>query len=141
MAKHVPFRLITPTAVVFDGEAELVIVTGTEGEVGILPAHAPFLTALKPGVLRANLAGEGGAASRLELATSGGFLLALPGRIVVLVDQALAPEKVDGALAKSELDEAMERQKSAGGDRAVFAREQERIDFANAKLTLAGQRL
>lgn len=137
MAKRVPFRLITPTSVVFDGEAELVIVTGTEGEVGILAAHAPYLTALKPGVLRANLI-EGGAARRLELATSGGFLLALPDRIVVLVDQALASAQVDGVLAKTELEEAKERQKGAGGDRAVFASEQERIDFANAKLALAG---
>jgi F-type H+-transporting ATPase subunit epsilon len=139
MAKHVPFKLITPASVAFDGEAELVIVTGTEGEVGILPSHAPYLTALKPGVLRANIVGEGGGTKRLELATSGGFLQALPDRIVVLVDQAIAADKIDSAAAKTELDEASERQKSAGSDQAVYAREQERIDFANAKLALVAR--
>ena len=55
MANTVPFKLITPTQVVFEGDAELVIAVTTEGEEGILPKHAPFLAALKPGVLRANV--------------------------------------------------------------------------------------
>ncbi len=83
MAKTVPFRLITPTAVAFDGEAELVIAVGTEGEEGILASHAPFLTALRPGVLRANVA-DGDAIKRLEFATSEGFLQALPDRVTIL---------------------------------------------------------
>ena len=63
MANAIPFTLITPLSVKFDGEAELVIAVGTEGEVGILPSHAPYLTALRPGVLRANVV-ENGAARR-----------------------------------------------------------------------------
>ena len=55
MANTVPFILITPTAVAYEGDAELVIAVGTEGEEGILPSHAPFLTALRPGILRANV--------------------------------------------------------------------------------------
>lgn len=137
MAKTIPFKLITPSAVAFDGEAELVIVTGTEGEVGILASHAPYLTALRPGVLRANIVADG-QHKRLELATSGGFLQALPDRIVVLVDQALSDDKVNVATTKAELEEATTRQKSAGNDTIAFAREQERIDFATAKLALAG---
>jgi F-type H+-transporting ATPase subunit epsilon len=54
--KTIPFRLITPVAVAFEGDAELVIAVGTEGEEGILPSHAPFLTALRPGILRAIVA-------------------------------------------------------------------------------------
>ncbi len=78
----VPFKLITPIAVRFDGEAELVIATGTEGETGILPQHAPYLTTVRPGVLRANVV-EGGATKRLELATGEGFLQVLPDRITL----------------------------------------------------------
>ena len=74
----------------------------TEGEEGILPKHAPFLTALKPGVLRANVV-EDGAASRLELATSEGFMQALPDRVTVLVDDALRFEDVDVAKTREEL--------------------------------------
>ena len=72
MATTIAFKLITPRAVKFDGEAELVIAVGTEGEEGVLPKHAPFLTALRPGVLRANVR-EGNESKRLELATSSGF--------------------------------------------------------------------
>ena len=132
----VPFKLITPTKVIFDGDAELVIAVTTEGEEGILAHHAPFLSALKPGVLRANIV-ESGGAKRLELATSEGFMQALPDRVTVLVDDALAFEEVDVAGARSELAEAMERQKAAT-EPHVFAREQAIIDFANAKLRLTG---
>ena len=128
--------------VVFQGDAELVIAVTTEGEEGILPQHAPFLAALKPGILRANVRrdGEGGSGSRLELATSEGFMQALPDRVVVLVDEALRFEEIVVADARRELDEATERQKAAGGDATAYAREQAIVDFANAKLRLTGHR-
>ena len=132
----IPFKLITPTKVMFDGDADLVIATTTEGEEGILANHAPFLSALKPGVLRANII-ENGAAKRLELATAEGFMQALPDRVTVLVDEALAFEDIDVAAARTELAEATERQKAAA-EPHVFAREQAIIDFANAKLRLTG---
>jgi hypothetical protein len=80
VANAIPFQLITPLSVKFDGYAELVIAVGTEGEVGILPSHAPYLTALRPGVLRANVQGAAGPTERLELACGEGFLQALPRR-------------------------------------------------------------
>ena len=135
MASTIPFKLITPTKVIFDGAAELVIAVTTEGEEGILPSHAPFLSALKPGVLRANVQAEG-KSERLELATGEGFMQALPDRLTVLVDQALRFDDVDVAAARDERDRALERQKTASGEQ--FAREQAVVDFANAKLRLTG---
>jgi F-type H+-transporting ATPase subunit epsilon len=144
VASTVPFKLVTPTQVVFEGDAELVIAVTTEGEEGILPRHAPFLAALKPGVLRANVLRQAqekdGASSRLELATSEGFMQALPDRVTVLVDEALRFEEVVVAETRQELAEATERQKVAGGDSALYAREQAIIEFANAKLRLTGHR-
>ena len=131
----VPFKLITPTKLAFQGDAELVIAVTTEGEEGILPKHAPFLAALKPGLLRANVVTDG-TPSRLELATSEGFMQALPDRITVLVDEAVTFEEVDVAKTRQELAEATERQKAAGSDLAAHAREQASIDFASAKLRL-----
>ncbi len=136
MASTLPFKLVTPTQIVFQGDAELVIAVTTEGEEGILPRHAPFLAALKPGVLRANL----GTASRLELATSDGFTQALPDGVTILVDEAVRFEEVDVAEAREELQAATERQKAAGDDRELYAREQAAIEFANAKLRLTGHR-
>lgn len=135
-AATIPFKLITPTKVVFEGDAELVIAVTTEGEEGILAHHAPFLSALKPGLLRANIL-EDSAQRRLELATSEGFMQALPDGVTVLVDEALAFEDVDVAAAREELAAATERQKAAS-DPHVYAREQAIIDFANAKLRLTG---
>ena len=137
MANAIPFQLITPLSVKFDGEAELVIAVGTEGEVGILPSHAPFLTALRPGVLRANVR-ENGAAHRLELACSEGFLQALPGKITILADAALERDEIDIAQARADLQAAEEEQRTAGGDLPAVRRAQAKIDFATARLAVAG---
>jgi F-type H+-transporting ATPase subunit epsilon len=139
MASALPFKLVTPTRIVFEGDAELVIAVTTEGEEGILPRHAPFLAALKPGVLRANVLVDG-AVSRLELATSDGFMQALPDGVTILVDEAVAFEEIDVAEAREELQAATERQKAAGDDREIYAREQAAIEFAGAKLRLTGHR-
>lgn len=139
MAKTIPFKLITPERIAFDGEAELVIAVGTEGEEGILPSHAPFLTALRPGVLRANVL-KGETSTRLFFATSQGFLQALPDRLTVLVDEALTAEQIDTEKAQSELQAATERQKTLAPQTTEYAREQTIIDFANARLTLTGSR-
>ena len=122
MASTIPFKLITPTKVAFEGEAELVIAVTTEGEEGILPHHAPFLAALKPGVLRANVVADG-KTERLELATSEGFMQALPDRLTILVDEALRFDDIDVAATREELASAT--------DPAA-------IEFANAKLRLVG---
>jgi len=137
VANTIPFTLVTPVAVKFEGQAELVIVVTTEGEEGFLPSHAPFLAALKAGVLRANVV-ESGTTRRLELATSEGFVQALPDKVTVLADAAFAPDEVDIAKTRSDLSTAQEAQKAAGSDAKVIAREQSKIDFAIAKLKVAG---
>jgi F-type H+-transporting ATPase subunit epsilon len=135
VANTIPFTLITPVAVKFDGEAELVIVVTTEGEEGFLPSHAPFLAALKPGVLRANVV-ENGATRRLELATSEGFVQALPDKVTVLADAAFAENEIDIAQTRADLAAAQDAQKAAGSDMAAVAREQAKVDLATAKLKI-----
>lgn len=137
MATTIPFTLITPLAVKFEGEAELVIVVTTEGEEGFLPSHAPFLAALKAGILRANVI-ENGTARRLELATSEGFVQALPDKIIVLADAAFEQADVDIAKTRDELAAAREAHRAAGSDAALSAREQAKIDFALAKIQVSG---
>ena len=136
MANAVAFTLITPRAVKFDGEAELVIAVGTEGEVGVLPKHAPYLTALRPGVLRANVR-DGAETRRLELACGEGFLQALPDKITVLSDAGLEQDEIDIADARSDLAAAQEEQRAAGSDLEAWRRAQTKIDFANARLAVA----
>ena len=137
MAKTFAFKLVTPQQVAYEGDAELVIGVGTEGEEGILASHAPFLTALRPGILRANVV-EAGQPKRLEFATSEGFMQALPDRVTVLVDAAVTRERVDVAKSRDELSQALERRKALTPQTAEYEREQAIVDFANAKLSLAG---
>jgi F-type H+-transporting ATPase subunit epsilon len=137
MANTIPFQLITPTQIAFAGDAELVIAVGTEGEEGILPSHAPFLTALRPGVLRANVV-EGGTSKRIEFATGEGFMQALPDRLTVLVDTALSRDEIDITEARKELDAANEQLRTLAPQSVEAARERAKVDFATAKLTLAG---
>jgi F-type H+-transporting ATPase subunit epsilon len=138
MANAIQFQLITPLSVKFDGEAELVIAVGTEGEVGILPSHAPYLTALRPGVLRANVREGAEGTHRLELALSEGFMQALPGKVTILADAALDRDEIDIAQARADLAAAQGEQKAAGGDVYAQRRALTKIDFANARLTVAG---
>jgi F-type H+-transporting ATPase subunit epsilon len=139
LANAIPFQLITPLSVKFDGEAELVIAVGTEGEVGILPSHAPYLTALRPGVLRANVRdGAGDATRRLELACSEGFMQALPGKVTILADAALDRDEIDITQARADLAVAQEAHRGAGADVAVVRAAQAKIDFAAARLRVAG---
>jgi F-type H+-transporting ATPase subunit epsilon len=135
--KTIPFRLVTPVAIAFEGDAELVIAVGTEGEEGILPSHAPFLTALRPGILRANVV-VNGESKRLEFATSEGFLQALPDRVTVIVDAALTRDAIDLDAARADLEAATERRNQQQPQTAEYAREQAIVDFANARLALAG---
>ena len=137
MANTIPFQLITPTDVAYAGEAELVIAVGTEGEEGILPSHAPFLTALRPGVLRANVV-ENGASKRVEFATGEGFMQALPDRVTVLVDRALRRDEVDAEAARKDLEAANERLRALAPQSPEAARERAKADFATARLALAG---
>ena len=88
-------------------------------------------------MLRANVV-ENGATRRLELATSEGFVQALPDKITVLADAAFAQNEIQIADARAELAAAQEAQKAAGSDAAAVAREQANIDFALAKLKVAG---
>ncbi len=136
-ANAIPFTLISPRSIVFEGDAELVIAVGTEGEVGILPSHAPYLTALRPGVLRANVR-DGSGIMRLELATGEGFLQALPDKITVLADAALDADDIDVPQTREELAAATQEQQAAGSDLDAWKRAQSKIDFANAKLKVVG---
>lgn len=137
MAQRLAFKLVTPAEVVFDGESELVIVVTTEGEEGILAHHAPFLAALRPGVLRADVLRDG-QASRLELATDEGVMQALPDGVTVLVDEARSFDQVDVAAVRERLAAALDRQKGQTTDSEAWGREQRVVDYANAQLRLTG---
>lgn len=83
-------RVITATTTIFDGEADMVLAPGSEGELGILPRHAPLLTTLDIGELRVrrNSVDEG-------IFVGGGFLEVNANVVTVLADDAERSVDID----------------------------------------------
>jgi len=75
--------IVTAERVVYSDEADVVVAPGIDGQLGILPHHAPLMTTLQPGELRVRKGGE-----EFSLAISGGFLEVRPDRVIILADAA-----------------------------------------------------
>jgi len=96
MADLVRFEIITGERVVYAADVESVTLPGVEGELTVLPRHAPLLTMLKPGELVVRRGGE-----EVTMAVSGGFLEVMPDKVVVLADTAERAEEIDIARAEA----------------------------------------
>ncbi|HXF37545.1 MAG TPA: ATP synthase F1 subunit epsilon [Actinomycetota bacterium] len=101
-------HVVTPERELWSGQAETVVARGTEGEVGILPGHAPMLIRLAIGALRWR-AGAGWEAAVVD----GGFLHVTSGgggtRVDVLADHAHMANEIDLAAAEARAEEARRR--------------------------------
>ena len=95
MASTVLCSIVSAEQEIFSGQVEMVIATGTIGELGIMPGHTPLLTGVKPGPVRLIL--EGGEEEIFY--ASGGFLEVQPTAITILADTALRADDVDEAAA------------------------------------------
>jgi F-type H+-transporting ATPase subunit epsilon len=104
MADHPLFSVsvVTPEGAAFDGEAEMLIVPGAAGEIGVLARHAPLVALLKAGSTRVHT-GDG---QVQEFATGPGFFQVLEDRAIALVDAAVTADKIDVAAAQRQLEEA-----------------------------------
>ena len=87
--------IVTAERVVYSEDVDVVVAPGVEGQLGILPHHAPLMTTLQAGELRARKGGE-----EFFLAISGGFLEVRPDRVIVLADAAERAEEIDIARAE-----------------------------------------
>jgi len=87
--------IVTAEQMVYSDEVDVVVAPGVEGQLGILPHHAPLMTMLQPGELLIRKGGE-----EFSLAVSGGFLEVRPDRIIVLADTAERAEEIDMARAE-----------------------------------------
>ena len=95
MASTVLCRIVSAEMEIYSGQVEMVIATGTIGELGIMPGHTPLLTGVKPGPVRLVL--EGG--EEEIFFASGGYLEVQPSAITILADTALRADDVDEAAA------------------------------------------
>ena len=132
-----PVSVVTPEGPAFEGEAEMLIVPGDAGEIGVLARHAPLIATLKAGSTRVHPPGG----DVLEFATGPGFFEVLHDRAIALVDDAVEASKIDDARAREQLEaaqaelEAIER----GDSTADRWQTEQRIRHAENQLSVAGR--
>jgi F-type H+-transporting ATPase subunit epsilon len=97
-------EIVTPDGSVLKDRARMLVVPGAEGELGVLPRHAPLIAALDPGETRVRLASDESQFQRY--ATGAGYFKVQGDTAVVLVDSAVPVESIDVAAAERARDEA-----------------------------------
>jgi F-type H+-transporting ATPase subunit epsilon len=95
MANTIKLEIITPEAKVFSDAVEMVTLTGSEGEMGILPQHMPLMTQLVGGEITARKEGKD-----IFLAVGDGFVQVTGERVSILTDMAIRAEDIDEARAE-----------------------------------------
>jgi F-type H+-transporting ATPase subunit epsilon len=96
-------EIVTAERAVFTDEVDMVVAPGGDGELGILPRHAPLLTTLQPGVLRLKNDGE-----ETLMAVSGGFMQVYRDRVLVLADTAERADEIEEGRAEEARQRALE---------------------------------
>ena len=138
MADHpvFPVSVVTPEGAAFEGEAEMLIVPGQSGEIGVLSRHAPLVAMLKAGSTRVHL--DGGEVR--EFATGPGFFQVLDNRAIALVDDAVAAGEIDKERAQRQLEEAQEElaKVESGDSTADKWQLEQRIRHAENQLAVSG---
>jgi F-type H+-transporting ATPase subunit epsilon len=97
------FDLVSPERLLFSGEVEQVDVPGVDGYFGVLAAHAPLVTTLRPGILM--IFGHG---DPMPIVVNGGFAEVSPAGLTVLADLAVPREEFDVALLAGEIKDIEE---------------------------------
>ncbi len=89
-------EIVSQDRMVFQGEADIVVLPGSEGEMGILPNHAPLLTTLKYGIIKVRAKGH-----EEVFTVAGGVAEVQPDIVTVLADAAENVEEIDVARAEA----------------------------------------
>ncbi len=118
----IQLEIVTPERLAYSEEVDEVVVPGSEGELGILPRHAPLVATLGAGELRIKKAGEWE-----SFAVFGGFVQVRPDKVVVLAETADLASEIDLERAKAARQEA---------ERALEQGEREPADLAAARAAL-----
>ena len=125
MASTVLCTIVSAEQEIYSGQVEMVVATGTIGELGIMPGHTPLLTGVKPGPVRLLI--EGG--NEEIFFASGGYIEVQPGAVTILADTALRADDIDESAALAAQQKAEQEQGDQNPD----------IDFARVLADLQEQ--
>ena len=128
-------QIVTPERILFEeGEVASVTITASQGEMTILPSHAPLMTELRPGPLVFRKGGD-----EVDVALSGGFLEVREDKIVVLADSAERSDELDQARAEEARRRAQDRLATREGE-VDIARAMAALERAQARLRVVERR-
>jgi F-type H+-transporting ATPase subunit epsilon len=128
--------VVTPEGAAFEGEAEMVVVPGAAGEIGVLARHAPLVAMLKAGEIRVKAGNEW-----QSFAAGAGYFKVQQDRAIALVDDAVRAEEIDIEEARREAEEAraaLERA-DAGDEEIDRWHMEQRLRHAENKIAVAGR--
>lgn len=131
MPAMIVFDLVTPERLLKSEPVEMVVVPGTEGDMGVLSGHAPLIGAVRPGLVV--IFDRGRAVESIFVA--GGFVDVSPERCTVLAEEAAPLDRLDRAEAEARLASAREALNDADTDAAKAAAER-RVHVAETLLSL-----
>ncbi len=135
--KEFSVSVVTPDGPAYEGDAQMIIVPGAAGEIGVLARHAPLIATLKAGSTRVHLSET----EILEFATGPGFFQVLQDRAIALVDDAVEAAKIDAARAQEQLDAARSELEAIESGESTADRWQveQRIRHAENQLAVVGR--
>jgi len=115
MADKVLFDLVSPTKLLVSRQVDMVVVPGEEGDFGAMRAHAPMISAVRPGII--DIHDEGKVTERIFVA--GGFSEVTPDRVTVLAEEAYPLAEITRDMAEKRMADA-----KAAEEKAVSAFDQ-----------------
>ena len=129
--------VVTPDGPAYEGDAQMIIVPGAAGEIGVLARHAPLIATLKAGSTRVHLSDT----EILEFATGPGFFQVLQDRAIALVDDAVEAGKIDAARAQQQLEAAQAELEAIESGESTADRWQveQRVRHAENQLSVSGR--
>ncbi len=129
-------EIITAERVVFKNDVDMVVAPGIDGQLGILPHHAPLMTALTIGELVLHKAGE----EDTIVAIGGGFMEVGPEHVTILADSAERAEEIDEARAEAARRRAEATMSLARGEEEDKTRAQAALRRSMLRLKVAKRR-
>ena len=132
--KYFDLEIITPDRIFWKGQASMLELNTSEGQVGIYKRHIPMTMILAPGIMTIHLEGE-----NKEAAVHAGFIEILPDKISVMAEIAEWPEEIDENRAK-EAEQRAERRLQTHDPRIDTSRAEVALKKALVRLELAKMR-
>lgn len=131
MADQIQFELVSPERLLVSQAVEMVVVPGSEGDIGVLPGHAPLISNVRPGIIAIF---EGSKVAQ-RIFVAGGFAEVTPERCTVLAEDATMLEDIDRAAVEVEMRTAREDLAEAKDD-ATRDRLEQAIAVSEAKIAV-----